>query len=95
MGLAGFNRLMAPWVAVADPRKFADSVEAVRALDASCIASAHGPAIRSQDLDAAFGVMERLPRMPAMPIPGQEQLEAMIETMTHSAAVRETEADLH
>ncbi len=81
MGLGGFNRLMAPWVAVADPRKFADSVQSVRALDASCIASAHGPAIHKRELEAAFAVMEQLPSMPPMSIPGQEQLEAMIRAM--------------
>jgi flavorubredoxin len=86
MGLATFNRLMAPWVAVADKRKFADSVQTVRALDASCIASAHGPAIRNQDLDVSFSVMEGLPSMPAMPIPGQDELEEMIQAITHGAA---------
>lgn len=82
-GLSGFNRLMAPWVAVADPRKFADSVRSVGALDASCIASAHGPAIRKPELETALSVMERLPGMPAMPIPGQAQLEAMLDAMEH------------
>ncbi len=95
MGLAGFNRLMAPWVAVADKRKFTDSVQSVRALDASCIASAHGPAIGHQELATAFAVMAQLPSMPAMPIPGQEELEQMLEAMTHGPATVGTEAQAH
>lgn len=92
MGLAGFNRLMAPWVAVADPRKFADSVQAVRTLDASCIASAHGPAIGAHDLEPVFAVMERLPSMPPMPIPGQEQLEEILEAMEHGTTATGSQA---
>ncbi|HZB97665.1 MAG TPA: MBL fold metallo-hydrolase, partial [Candidatus Sulfotelmatobacter sp.] len=85
-GLAGFNRMMAPWVGVADQRKFADSVQAVRALDASCIASCHGPAIGSDELDTACSVMEQLPTVPPVTLPGQEQLEAMLTAMTHGEA---------
>jgi flavorubredoxin len=86
MGFAGFNRTLSPWVALSDQRKFSDSVQAVRALDASCIASCHGPAIRRDESDAVFTVMERLPNTPAMQLPGQEQLDAMIEAVTHGAA---------
>lgn len=92
IGFAGFNRLMAPWVAMADHRKFADSVHAVRTLDASCIASAHGPAIGAHELEPAFALMERLPTMPPMPIPGQEQLEEMIEAMEHGTTATKTGA---
>lgn len=85
MGFAGFNRTLSPWVALADQRKFSDSVQAVRALDASYIATCHGPAIRRHEADALFAVMERLPNTPAMPLPGQEQLDAMIDAVTHRA----------
>lgn len=92
MGLAGFNRLMAPWVAMADHRKFADSVHAVRTLDASCIAGAHGPAIGAHELEPVFAVMEQLPSMPPMPVPGQEQLEELLQAMEHGTAATGTEA---
>lgn len=85
-GFTWFNRTMAPWVAIADERKFGDSVKAVRALDAACIATCHGPVIRREETETAFTLMERMPTVPAMPLRGQAQLEAMIEAVTHEAA---------
>ena len=82
-GFSWFNRTMAPWVAMADERKFSDGVNAVRALDAACIATCHGPAIGRDEIDAALALMERMPRVPAMPLPGQAQLDAMVEAVTH------------
>lgn len=82
-GFSWFNRSMAPWVALADQRKFGDSVKAVRALDAACIATCHGPVIRQEQMETAFALMERMPSLPAMPLPGEAQLEAMIAAVTH------------
>jgi flavorubredoxin len=86
MGVAGFNRTLSPWVALADPRKFADSVHAVRTLEARCIASCHAPVIDASELDPVFSVMEQLPSTPALPLPGQEQLEVMLEAIAHGTA---------
>lgn len=85
-GFSWFNRTLAPWVALADQRKFADSVKAVRALDAACIASCHGPVIDEDGADTAFSLMERMPSVAAMPLPGQAQLETMIAAVTHGEA---------
>jgi flavorubredoxin len=85
LGFTGFNRTMAPWVALADQRKFGDAVRSVRMLHAACIASCHGPVIGQPDMETAFALMERMPSAPAMPIPGQAQLEAMLASMTHEA----------
>lgn len=77
-GFSWFNRTMAPWVALAEQRKFGDSVKAVRALDAACIATCHGPVIAQGEMETAFTLMERMPSVPAMPLPGQAQLEAIV-----------------
>ncbi|MFN2581148.1 MAG: MBL fold metallo-hydrolase [Candidatus Dormibacteria bacterium] len=86
MGFTGFNRTMAPWVALVDEDKFANSVQAIRALEPSCIASCHGPVLDPPQFETAYSAMEHLPAAPAMPMPGQEQLEAMLDAITHGTA---------
>lgn len=77
-GLTGVNRLLSPWIAVADPVKFAVRVTAVRTLEATAIATCHGPVIRGRQLPVAYELMSRLPEMGAVPIPGQAELEGIL-----------------
>jgi flavorubredoxin len=81
-GMSMFNRLLSPWTAMVDRVKFSDRVRAVRTLDARAVATCHGPVIRDAQLEAAFELMTRLPQLGAVPLPGQEQLEAMLAAIT-------------
>jgi flavorubredoxin len=84
-GLVGFNSLLSPWAAIADPVRFADRVKAVQSLAADAIATCHGPVITGTELGFAYQTMSRLPELsarPLFPMPGQGELEAMVAALT-------------
>ncbi|MFN2569952.1 MAG: MBL fold metallo-hydrolase [Candidatus Dormibacteria bacterium] len=84
-GLVGFNRLLSPWAAIADPKLFSDRVQALQSLDAVAIASCHGPVLREAALTQAYDLIRKLPalmREPLLEVPGQAELEAMIAALT-------------
>jgi len=83
-GLTMFNRMLSPWTAIANPTKFADRVQAVRTLEAECIATCHGPVIGKKQLDTALELMAGLPEMGAVALPGQALLESMLAAITGS-----------
>jgi len=69
---------ISPWHAWLDRASFTAHVDAVEALGARTVASAHGPVLRGERLDDAFDRLRALAGAPAIPTPGQELLDALL-----------------
>ena len=81
-GLAMFaHNAVAPWLSLADADRFADHVDAIRALGMTTIASAHSPVITDRSVDAAFRFVRELPSVKAPPVPDQAILESLLGDM--------------
>ncbi|MEI7030257.1 MBL fold metallo-hydrolase [Streptomyces pratensis] len=78
-GFDVLNRAIAPWTALVDEAKFADSVGALHRLNPARLLSAHGPTVRGKAVDRLFGAMARIPALPAW-LPGADlDLEAALD----------------
>jgi hypothetical protein len=64
-----------------------EHLERVRTLGASVIASAHGPATRGVQIDRSLELLKELPNLPPAPLPGQPELELVLEVMASAMAV--------
>ena len=53
-------------------------MDAVEALGARTVASAHGPVLRGERLDDAFDRLRKLAGRPIIPTPGQELLDSLL-----------------
>jgi flavorubredoxin len=76
--MPALSSAISPWHAWLDPAAFNRHVDAVEALGASTVASAHGPVLRGERLDDAFDRMRTLAAMPIIPTPGQELLDSLL-----------------
>jgi flavorubredoxin len=77
------GRLVSPWVALLDGRKFRAVVDDFQRLDAEVIAGCHSPVLRRPHIADAFDLLRRLPEIPAWPEFTQADLDqwmAMAET---------------
>ncbi len=72
------NRVGAPWHTLLDIDKFDRHVDAVQALGMTTVASAHATTLRGADLAEAFRLIRQIARMDAVPLPGQEALNAIL-----------------
>jgi flavorubredoxin len=59
------GRLVSPWVAMLDERKFRAVVDDVERLDAEVIAGCHSPVLRGPRMAEAYDLLRRLPEIPA------------------------------
>ncbi len=75
---------MAP---VARPGTYQQHLDRVHSLGATVVTSAHSPALRGRQIDSAFELLEEIPYLPAAPLPGQLELEAILAGMMSAAAV--------
>jgi flavorubredoxin len=75
------NRLVSPWHAYTDARRYGALVDSVASLQPSVVASAHGVALRGELLAAGFDMLRRLPEMDNAIEPGQTDLEAMLSQL--------------
>ncbi|WP_424216119.1 MBL fold metallo-hydrolase (plasmid) [Streptomyces sp. BI20] len=82
MVLFGVHAL-APWVALADPVRYARTVRAVRALDPTVIASGHSPAVTGRHVPVALDMIGRLAQAPVPPCPDQSLLDDVLRAMGH------------
>ena len=80
------NRMLSPWHRWLDTSRYGTHLDRVRSLGASVVANAHGPALRGDQIGTALDMLAQLPDMPAAPLPGQAQLEALIAQFTAPAA---------
>lgn len=69
---------ISPWHAWLDAAAYARHVDAVEALGARTVASAHGPVLRGERLDDAFDRLRKLAGAPIIPTPGQELLDTLL-----------------
>jgi hypothetical protein len=72
------NRVGAPWHTLLDIDKFDRHVDAVEALGMTTVASAHATTLRGADLAEAFRLIRQIARMDAVPLPGQDDLNAIL-----------------
>lgn len=84
-GFLQFQRLVAPWHAVADTGRFGATVERVAALQPTVVATCHGPAVSGRRLDEAMGFLRQLPELPAAALPTQGDLEQILATVGKTA----------
>ncbi len=73
-----FNSMISPWHQWLDPKRYARHVDAVEAIGASTIASAHGPVLRGPFIASAFDRVRAMAGQPIVPPPGQETLDALV-----------------
>ena len=79
------NRMLSPWHRWLDSSRYGTHLDRVRSLGASVVANAHGPALRGDQIGTALDMLAQLPDLPAAPLPGQAQLEALIAQFTAPA----------
>ena len=84
--MSAMNSAVSPWHAWLDRRSYARHVDAIEALGARTVASAHGPVLRCEQLDDAFDRLRGLAGAPIIPTPGQELLDSLIASTLAEAA---------
>jgi len=87
--LAGMTTLcsaVSPWHAWLDRERYVRHVDAIEALGARTVASAHGPVLRRGALDDAFDRVRALAGAPLVPLPGQELLDSLLASTLVEAA---------
>ncbi|CAA9268833.1 MAG: hypothetical protein AVDCRST_MAG10-3201 [uncultured Acidimicrobiales bacterium] len=84
-GFLQMNRMLSPWHRWLDSSRYGSHLDRVRSLGAAVVANAHGPALRGDQIGTALDMLAQLPDMPAAPLPGQAQLEALIAQFTAPA----------
>jgi len=73
----GHNAL-SPWLGIVDIARYEETVDRVRRLGMTTIASGHAPVITEPSIDIAFELMSSLPAVPAPPLPDQAVLDALL-----------------
>jgi flavorubredoxin len=76
--MPALSSAISPWHAWLDSAAYLRHVDAVEALGARTVASAHGPVLRGERLDDAFDRLRALAGTPVIPTPGQELLDALL-----------------
>lgn len=76
--MPALSSAISPWHAWLDAASYTRHVDAVEALGASTVASAHGPVLRGERLDDAFDRLRSLAGLPIIPTPGQELLDSLL-----------------
>lgn len=77
IGIATFTRYVAPWIEIADPARYDQTVDRVAALAPSVIAGCHGPVISGRLVDRAIDLTRTAPTAPILPQADQVVLEAI------------------
>jgi flavorubredoxin len=77
LGSATFNRYVAPWIEIADPGKYQESVDRIAALAPSLMVGCHSPVIRRSHVATAIDVMRRSPQAEILPMADQAVLDAI------------------
>lgn len=76
--MPALNSAVSPWHAWLDRASYGRHVDAVEALGALTVASAHGPVLRGERLADAFDRLRMLAGAPIIPTPGQELLDELL-----------------
>jgi len=62
-----------------DPTRFGAYIDHVRSLPITTVAAGHSPALHGGRLERAWELLYRLPTMPAAPLLGNADLEAILD----------------
>jgi flavorubredoxin len=81
-----FNRMVSPWHTLLDDAKFNSYVDDVVSLGITTVASGHSGALSGERLAEAFRLIRTLPSLPAAPLLGQPDLEAILAAHLADAA---------
>lgn len=81
-----FQRLVAPWHRWLDVDRYGAHVDELAALRPSVVAGCHGLSLRGGALDGAFELLRRLPTEDALPLPGDDDLAALLAGFEQAAA---------
>lgn len=73
-----FNSLVSPWHQWLDPGRYHRHVDAIEAIGATTIASAHGPVLRGASIAHALDRVRAMAGQPIVSPPGQETLDALV-----------------
>jgi len=85
--MPALSSAISPWHAWLDRAVYLRHVDAVEALGAHTVASAHGPVLRGGRLDDAFDRLRALAGAPIIATPGQELLDSLLApTLAEAAA---------
>jgi flavorubredoxin len=84
-GMHMFHQYLSPWFAMLDEAKFQRSVDRIASLDVRTIASCHGATIGRHRVAEALTNMRTFPQAEVPPMPGQEVLDQIIQSMTVGA----------
>lgn len=84
--LVDMNRMISPWHTLVHPAKFDAYIDSVAALGMTTVASGHSAALRGERLDEAFRLLRTLPTLPAVALPGQADLDALVAARSAAAA---------
>ena len=82
-GFLQMNRLLSPWHRWLDGAKYGSHIDRVRRLGSTVVASAHGPALRGDQIGTALDLLRQLPDMAPAVLPDQEVLEMLVAFITN------------
>jgi flavorubredoxin len=85
-GFLQMQRILSPWHQWLDPARYGEHLDRVRAIGASTITSAHGPALHGEQIFTAFELLHELPHLGAAVLPGAAELEQMVAAFTAPVA---------
>ncbi|HYH30369.1 MAG TPA: MBL fold metallo-hydrolase [Pseudonocardia sp.] len=83
---ATLNSWNTPWLEWVDTARYGEHVRRSAQLDVDVVASAHGPLLRGQMIADAYRRTLDLAAQPAVPQPGQELLDALMDTVFPASA---------
>jgi flavorubredoxin len=78
MGAMTYASWLSPWHTMLDPVRWGETLDALRRLRPSAIASAHGPLVPGHLVDTAIGHLAGLANQPLAPTPGQFELDHVL-----------------
>ncbi len=76
--MRAMSSMVSPWHQWLDPSAYRRHVDAIEALGAAAVASAHGPIVTGDAIHEAFDRVRLLAGEPITPTPGQELLDTLI-----------------
>jgi flavorubredoxin len=85
-GFLMFQRMLSPWHQWLDAGRYDGHLQRVQTLNAQVVASAHGPALRGDQIDAAFRLLVELPHLPPAEQPGQAELDLLVRAVAQATA---------
>ena len=83
--MPAMNSLISPWHRWLDAGVYRSHVDAVEALNASVVASAHGPILTGSAIHEAFDVVRELAGHDLIPAPGQDLLDELVNRVLAAA----------